>query len=144
MSKFQVNLCMCMHVKAQNVRRHQMPYDIDRLLLMAPFGFWWSATPKFGKATFCAMKTDKVKCACARSQKVSVHSKYLHCPWANFAQILDVDYLHSCEHSEQALRRSKNKCAIRGGAAGAYCTFGLVYPFNYFYKSCLFESSLRK
>ena len=60
MSKFQVNLCMCMHVKTQNVQCHQMPYDIDRLLLMAPFGFWWSATPKFGKATFSKMKIDKV------------------------------------------------------------------------------------
>ena len=32
----------------------------------------------------------------------------------------------SCERSEQALRRSKNKCVISEGAAGAYCTFGLV------------------
>ena len=31
-----------------------------------------------------------------------------------------------CECSEQALRRTKNKCAISGDAAGAYGTFGVV------------------
>ena len=39
---------------------HHLAHSVARLLLMAPLDCWRVATTKFGKATFCAMKTDKV------------------------------------------------------------------------------------
>ena len=61
-------------------------HSVPRLLLMAPLDCWRFATPKFGKATFCGIKTDKVR---VRSQWANVHSQYLHCPLTNFAHVLN-------------------------------------------------------
>ena len=55
------NISVCLFYHPFFAWRRQTSYNVARPLLMAPLDCWWIATPKFGKATFCTMKTDKVR-----------------------------------------------------------------------------------
>ena len=51
-----------------------MLYNVARLLLMASLDYWWIATRKFGKPTFCAINTDNVRV------HVHIHKKLTFAP----------------------------------------------------------------
>ena len=68
-------------------------------LLITPLDCWWIATQRFGKATLCTMKTDKVRVNVhAHNELTCTHSQFLHCPWTNLAHItIRIPYARICE-----------------------------------------------